>query len=990
MEYTQKQKKAIEISGQSVLVSAAAGSGKTSVLTARIVSLILKGADIQNMLVTTFTNAAAGEMKARIARALLLHSEDKRMREQADLVSGAAIGTFHSLCSRIVRENYDFLGISRGFRILDEKETQTLRAEGMEELLEDLYAEGDPDFLRVVSRYTKRGRDEGIAHMIFKLHDFSRAKPDPAGWLSFAAGIPYESYCRYAGSDSPEIKEEYAHTLPDVSCMIRMTERFGENYAAKKAQKNGADYDDLLHMALRVLKERAYEYEYIFVDEYQDTNPVQEAIIRRLARGDNLFMVGDIKQSIYKFTLADPEIFLKKAAEFKNTDLAGELLCMNENFRSAQKVVDVVNGVMEKIMSPALGEIEYTPEERLICKTEEKGGVEALLCEAKNAEEKNIREAVMVADKIEELDAGKPDGVRYGDIVLLVRSRGGFSDAVKKVFSLRGIPLVFDLEEKKDIPELDLFVNILRMVENPMQDIPLLSVLRAFVLDENELAAVRLYRGRGPYFEAAGAYAQTHEDAAAKKLNRFFDKISYLKTCVAALPFRDFIEKAAKAFDFGTFMLCASKGKHEAFEALKEVCAALAEAGEGSLHTVLRALMDLKKREGCYVKVKPAAGTDSVRLMTMHRSKGLEFPVVFCCNLHRRFNMRDLFSNEQIIIHSEMGVLPNFVDTEKCVFRPTAARSAAAARLKAEYKSEDLRVLYVAMTRAQSRLFLCGCVNDAQKAFENWGNYAAGNKEFSDANCMLDWVMGALPRDVAVSVLEPGRPETRVCAELDMEALNRTLREEGKNAKGSAPIIALAGRLKVPAKLSVSEIKKQSAPIRVGMRPVRDESEITGAKLGTLVHAVMESIGFEDDTAQNVAERLFGREIITRAEREAIEKNAVMIDAFFRSELAARIRDSEKVIREMPFNVRLPADEIGYDSNLLVTVQGVLDLAFMEGDSWVLVDYKTDWVQGDVQEYKNIYEKQLSLYAGALLAVTGIPVKERWLCFLRSNTQVQV
>jgi len=994
MEYTEKQKRAVEAGGRSVLVSAAAGSGKTSVLTGRIVSLILGGGDIRKMLVTTFTNAAAGEMKARIVRALMRHAEDKRMREQAELVGGASIGTFHSLCRRIIVENYDLLGISRGLRILDEKETQVLRAESMEELLDGLYEEGDADFLRVVSRYSKRGSDDQIAKMVYKLHDFSRAKPDPLGWLAFAAAVPYGTYCANAGGDSPEVKEEYDHTMPDVACLARITERFGEVFAARKAEKNGADYDDLLHMALRVLRLRAYDFDYIFVDEYQDTNPVQEEIIRRLAREDNLFMVGDIKQSIYKFNLADPEIFLQKAAEFRNTDFPGELLCMNENFRSAQKVVDAVNGIMERVMSPALGEIDYAPEERLICKTGAGGATEALLCEAVNAEDGNMKEAAMIADKIEEIISRPAEGtdgtVKYGDITLLVRSRSDFSEAAKRVFQSRGIPLVFDLEERRDIPELDLFVNILRVVENPMQDVPLLSVLRAFVLDDGELAALRIYKKEGPYFEAAGAYAQDMAGETAEKLKGFFEKIAYLKTCEAALSFRDFVEKAAEAFNFNVFMLCASGGKYEAFAALKDLCASLAGAFEGSLYLVNRALADLKKREGCYVKTKPASGADAVRLMTMHRAKGLEFPVVFCCNLHRQFNMRDLFANEQIIVHSKMGILPNFVDADRCVQRTTAAREAAVLKLKAEYKSEDLRVLYVSMTRARNMLFLCGCIKNAQKAFENWEAYKTGNKEYTEANCMLDWVMGALPDDVPFSVAEPAAQPIQKRSGLDIERLNAELMEEGRREETHMDFISLPHRSKVPAKLSVSEIKKQESTLRVSMRPVRDESEITGAKLGTLVHAVMEHISFKEDTATAAAARLYAREIITDAERDAIEKNAAMIDAFFTTELAARIRRSQRIIKEMPFNLLVPAEEIGYESGLKVAVQGVLDLAFLEEGKWVLVDYKTDYVPGDVQEYKKIYEKQLDLYAKALRSITGITVAEKWLCFLRDNIQVEV
>ncbi len=996
MEYTEKQQKAIGTRGKSVLVSAAAGSGKTSVLTARIVSLISEGADIRNMLIATFTNAAAGEMKTRIARALLRAGDDKRIREQSELVMNANIGTFHSLCSRIIRENYNILGISHSYKILSDRETQNLRAESMDELLDDLYEFQDDDFLRILERYANRGADEAVQKMVLKLYDFAMAKPDPGSWLSAAAGKTYEEYCELAGGNTPEIRDEYDHTMTDVRVLTRMAQDFGDIFAAKKAEKNAFDYDDLLHMALRALEERSYNFDYIFVDEFQDTNPVQEEIIRRLAREDNLFMVGDIKQSIYKFNLADPEIFLKKAVEFKNPLFEGELLCMNENFRSASQVVDAVNQIMCRVMSPDLGEIEYTPDEMLICKNGDEGAVQALVCETGRGAEKSAGEAAAVADAILSVIGkkirinGKEREIRYGDIALLVRARNDFTEAVKKVFYSRNIPLMFDLEEKKELPELDLFVNVLRIIENPAQDVPLLSVLRSFAggFDENELAAVRLYKQEGPFWAAAEEYVKNQTDGLAQKLRRFFGKIASLKIFAAGESFADFISKTADAFEFDDYMLCISGDKREAFKKLVGLCAELGEARGGSLYLVNRALLETRKRDGCYVKTKPAGGGDAVRLMTMHHSKGLEFPVVFLCSLHKQFNMRDLFSNAQIVIHSQMGVLPNYVDPEKCVCRSTAARNAAIARLKAEYKSEELRILYVAMTRAKNMLYLCGCVPDELKAFEKWNEYASGSKQFLEANCMLDWVMGALPPHIPVARITPGEQTFAEKPALNIEKLNGELLAGGTPEK---EIVALPARIKVPAKLSVSEIKKQESPLRISIRAVKNENEITGAKLGTLVHAVMEHIDFKGDNALAAAERLFSREIITQAERDAIQKNAGMIDAFFTTSLAQRIRQSGKVIKEMPFNVLLPANEVGYESALKVTVQGVLDLAFMEEGEWVLVDYKTDRIDGnDPGELQKMYRKQLSLYAGALEKITGIPVKQRYLCFLRNNLQIKV
>ena len=284
-------------------------------------------------------------------------------------------------------------------------------------------------------------------------------------------------------------------------------------------------------------------------------------------------------------------------------------------------------------------------------------------------------------------------------------------------------------------------------------------------------------------------------------------------------------------------------------------------------------------------------------------------------------------------------------------------------------------------------LVLCGCVPDAQKAFEKWNGYTSGNKEFLESNCMLDWVMGALPGNVQVTCVTPEDQTLAKKPALDIQKLNMELLAGGNPEK---KIIALPRRFKVPAKLSVSEIKKQESPMHGSIRAVKDENEITGAKLGTLVHAVMEHISFADDNAAAAAGRLFNREIITEAERDAIRKNAEMIDAFFTTGLAKRIRQSVKVIKEMPFNVLVRANEVGYEGDLPVTVQGVLDLAFMEEGAWVLVDYKTDQVRGDPGEIQKMYQKQLSLYADALTKITGVSVKQRYLCFLRNNLQIEV
>ena len=1101
MQFTRKQQRAIGTDEKSVLVSAAAGSGKTSVLAKRVARLVLDGCDIRNMLIMTFTNAAAAEMRQRISREIAgAAGSDARLCQQAEFVSLADISTFHSFCGKAVRQNYALLGISPNFRICDQNEAGRLRTEAVRELFDDRYEEQDGDFLRLVARYTTRANDARLTEYVFDLYNYIMSKPDPFGWAeaSLEKGEDYIAFLkreyehgmllklrearqlmelaadissgfdagqqkkdeecaallaemigcvkrdgfagmagRFAGSTLPACKrklceehkekigllyktarahlknvlqdkndmrfeetakEELAHTQRDVAALVSLARDFAERYTEKKEERNVLDYEDLQHFALRALNDEgvrrfyAQQYAHVFVDEYQDTNPVQEEVIKAVSTGGSLFMVGDIKQSIYKFRLADPMIFKQKAQEFKTETRENEIILMNDNFRSSRSVIETVNFVMDSVMSERTGEIVYDEGESLLCNIEG-GHAEILLCKAA-AGEKDARQAAMIADSIEkqrgetvgDARTGKPRPIRYGDIAILLRSRSEFLNVLKNELRNRGIPCVVDMEQAQDLREIELFVNLLRLVDNTRQDVPLLSVMRSYIgaFDEEDFAQIRLLKNeRGiPFYEAAEAYAQK-EDALGGRLRTFYGKLKKLRLYAQSLSLGEFLLRAEREYDFEAYVACTPGGaaKRNVFVRFMEMAVQTAQSVGGSLYLLLRALADIKKRDGAYICTGvQGADADCGRIMTIHGSKGLEFPVVYIARMEAALRPQEL--NKSILLHSEYGIVAKYVDEESLLRRDTLETLLAKERLMGEYKSEELRILYVAMTRAKERLFLAGSTTDFDKQAAAW-ELMRRTGNFQDAKCMLDWVMAANAGHgkIPVSLFAGGGEKGRESEGFDYPAFKRALLD------GAQPkeLISIPAHKAVPAKVSVSAVKQaQGQKLRAFLRPQAEETEeITGARLGTLIHSVMERLTKGQELGA-AAEDMLARNIITADERDAILKNREMAEAFLRTPLYERIRSSPRVLREQSFNLQAGAQSIGFEGEEEMLVQGILDLAFLEDGKWVLVDYKTDRVSEQaVEKAAQGYAVQLDLYTRALEEISKIPVKERYLYFMR-------
>lgn len=1113
MQYTEKQRRAIETASGTVLVSAAAGSGKTSVLARRVARLVEQGADVREMLVMTFTNAAAAEMRLRIAKELYSASvtaQDRRLVEQSELAGAADICTFHSFCAKTVRENYLHADVSPDFRILAEDEAASLRMNTLREFFDLLYEQQDAGFLRLLTRFTTRAEDRQLMQMLLRVYEGMLGQPQPYDWALQSVAMPQEVYiaglkevyaemllgklqdalalmqlaCTVAeeyseaqaladtvaietledmlacaqgtdiveamecfgefkipaivrGADpaireisgewrttarknlkefledtvyctfEAEVSQQLEHTQQDVQEMVRLIRIFDKMYAAQKKERNALDYEDLQHKALEALRQNGAQYQqkyaYLFVDEYQDTNPVQDEIINLIHHsGNKLFMVGDIKQSIYRFRQADPGIFRRKAQNFRQTEDGGEMIVMNDNFRSAGSVIDAVNFVMGCVMSERLGEVTYCEEEEL-SKTAEGGDVRVLLCTVNEEEDEeesvsaHMAQAEMIAQSIAQVlrdgvtdsRTAKPRQIGYGDIAVLMRSRSELTGEIKRALDVRGIPCVISMKQVRDIPEAELFINLLRVIENPMQDVPLLCVLRSYIgnFDEEDFAAIRLtYNDKRPFHMAATQYAEENENALGRKLQAFFEELETRAQQCRALPLMDFIRSLVEEYDFYVYLMSVRGGnsKRVIFEELLALMGTLVELSGNSLYGLLRELAEIKKRDGGYVQSSESARqADCVQIMTIHGSKGLEFPVVYLAGMNKRFNMKD--SNESFLLHSEYGVSASYVDEISREKYETVERSILRYRIACENRSEELRMLYVAMTRAKECLYITGYVKDKERQFEKWG---ALSGRYDKASCMLDWVMAANMQgkaiEVEVNTVLPTGEQTKI---FDFDQWKQSMLEE----KHPLELISLPQTERIPAKVSVSAVKRSQQPgIRSFLQPQKvEEEEITGAQLGTLVHGMMEHIVKNGGAFEAEAQRLLEANLVSPKEYEALLKNRAMVEGFLQSELYTRVKNATRVLFEQPFNMRIPAKEIGYDSAETMLVQGIIDLAFLEQGKWVLLDYKTDRVEEQgIKKAAAGYAVQLDLYARALTQITGIPVIEKYLYFMRPGIQV--
>ncbi len=1188
MQWTDEQKSAIETRDCNVLVAAAAGSGKTTVLVERIVQLITdpaKPTDIDRMLVTTFTEAAASKMKHEIGQALEkrleANPEDKNLARQLVLLDNARICTVHAFCMRLVRTGFQKLDIEPDFGIGESGEMKLLLAKSVDLLFEELYENGDEGFLDLLESYTTARSDSGLRDILLALYHFAASMPFVDRYFDMANALYaiqeksthpwfcqigemailrlqsciqnlsrlqartafYDGLSKYGDALGEDIshlmhmvavlkkgefdrvgdlarnykapsarvgkdgdvdellkkqistaRKERSDLLKEIGAsyfpadaqraladlaacgeksraISRMVLRLGEIYGEEKKSRGVLDFSDLEHMAVRLLcardengnlvpsdeaREIAAGLDYILVDEFQDTNALQETIFSMISRGDNLFMVGDVKQSIYSFRHTDPHIFKQKKDTFSDSAGKNRRVIMSQNFRSRSEVIDSVNQVFARVASEKVGEITYDATERLNAglkypqadgKTSG-GKTEVLVGVGERAGiSEDEMEAHIIARRILELlDSGymlydaKKDSMRpasFRDIVLLMRSYRYSASTYIQVLESYGIPCYADSGSGYfENSEITFMLSVLKAIDNPQQDIDLIAVMRSvlFGFDENDLLRIRVLKPGAPFYDCVCLCAKA-EDALAKRCAAFVNTLTRWRSYVQYMTTYELIGALYRETDYDLFAMGQRNGayRYENLNMLFERARAFDASGFKGLFNFITYIDGLKNAQTDDGDAKLIGeAQDVVRIMSIHKSKGLEFGVVFLAHATKAFNNRDLSS--PLLMHKSLGLGFDVVDRDLCYKYPSAAKLAIREKLRMENLSEELRILYVGMTRAREKLIITGV-----KANFEFDSYAVEGESGSlplfmpaSAHCYLDWVMAAvMMQNGGRSEIEE-RTDTAVSTPLfEVQTFTQTYLtqtpvqtvSQADAAQQAAPLLTPEQReisavmaytyphmadAALPSKVSVSEVKRmvetELDPEAVGwydsgslaVPQFGTNAEMDAAKRGTVMHYVLQLLDLSQvaDESQITAqlERMVEDGILTKEERKCVRTEKIA--GFFSSPLGVRMQKSGKVLREFPFEIQVPAEKLfaGYAGESHILVQGIVDCCFEEADGLVLLDYKTDRAKTpeDIEAIRVRYGVQVEYYARALSQITGKRVKEKYLYLLSAEQALEM
>ncbi len=1124
MKWTQEQAKAIETRGSNILLSAAAGSGKTTVLVERVLSLLTSGeTEIDRLLVVTFTRAAAADMRMKLARELGKRAAegDEHCRRSQLMLEQASISTLHSFCSEFLRGHFEAAGIDPAFRVLDGTETQRLMDEALEEAVEEAYRAGDEALMQLDYGRGPEGVTEMARILLWALDE----RPDPEAWLEEMLGSKdifslwtgevmgaarraidqALVFCREAKDASDATENCIDAALNDIKMLQDLAGRTefddmqralkeikfvrvaskrgmpqGDEFKAlrneakkvigniklkdidlsvaladaeklrpqlkrlseivlcaqqkcmqKKTELAALSYSDLEHRTLAALRDDAVAqdlretYDYIFVDEYQDTSDVQEALVSRLSRADNRFMVGDVKQSIYRFRQAEPSLFLDKYERYGRGE-GGTLLPLTANFRSRPAILNFVNRVFERAMCGGDSEVTYDALARLNHGNKELtgGSVTVHILEAPDASEDADaadlevceREAVLIGKRIRELMAEDPS-LKYSDFAILTRMRRGVMGHMAAVLTQMNIPAFAEgTDSYYDSVEVMLALSLLKLTVNRRSDVELIGVLRSPMLNFSvqELALIRVAAPDVPFVEACEAYAKQTDDLA-ERLQAFFTRLDgwHLLSMNLGLG-----QLCRRVIDESGLYECAGAlpGGAQRQCNLDQLCLKADRYDQnisGALTRFLRYCEKLRASGSGDDAPALASDEDAVRLMTVHKSKGLEFPVVFGAMLNRGYNTRG--GSDALSVHRELGLGCCYCDPELQSRRKTLPQYAIDERELRESSAEELRILYVLLTRAKDRLELVGSIKAGayEKQKMRWH---AMVETPGAAKSHLDVIMPALedaPEGLCEVVLHRDMDYSVLNSEGGVSNLLSDIAPAGEDDALLQMLswkYADADAARQPLKLTVTgmlrEVQGPEAPEPLLERPnfmAETPARMTGTERGTAYHRAMELLDFaplrglnERDCTREIARQLDsfaenGR--MQLSQREAVSPSVPA--RFFGREVGRRLISAEYVRREWPFNVMmrmseaLRPEEMTTVEDREILVQGTLDCCFIEDGQWVLLDYKTDR-SNDAQALTAHYRNQLRLYALALERITERPVKEIRLCLLMGGEDILI
>lgn len=861
---------------------------------------------------------------------------------------------------------------------------------------------------------------------------------------------------------SKEANETMNEVYPILKKIEKMVLEFEEKFANKKREKNRIDFHDIEHFALQLLiqkdeegqvipsniaKQLQEKYDEIAIDEYQDSNLVQEYILNSVSKQNNIFMVGDIKQSIYRFREAKPELFLEKYRNYEEvseipTKGNGRKIKLFKNFRSREEVLNLTNWFFQQIMSEKLGDVEYDEEEYLnlgasyqeeenrlpelhildLAKEEREIESQEDGIEEQETEiiEKNVEEAKMVVRLIQELfDKNvmvydKKQGrrkIEYKDIAILLRSTANIAPIYEKELTANHLPVFCDTSsEYLETTEIQTIVALLKIIDNPMQDIPLVQVLRSTIgnFTDNDLVEIRLSDAKGYFYEAMLKKRITATEELRRKIDRFLTQIQSWREEEKELPLNELIWKIYMDTNYYHYVGLLNNGnvKQANLKMLFERAKQYETASFKGLYHFIHFVDRLRQKNNDLSSAKIVGENDNViRIMSIHKSKGLEFPVVFVCNTGKQFNKQDL--NESILIHQELGFGPNYKNRSLAIEYPTLAKEAIKLQLEKELISEEMRVLYVALTRAKEKLIITGSSKDWDKSCkekqEMLSLYAKKEQEKLEERLVkkyhsyLDWFTLLLQQkekqnNIIVQVHKKQEKEKQ-------EEIVRETKEE-KEAIEKEKIEKIKQELEwkypyqissqIPTKTSVSKLKekRQEETRQIEWQELRQnkqeyhlqepefakkkQEKISSARKGTLIHLCIQKLDekkeYSKEDLKKLVKSLVQKEIVL--EEEAKEIPISVLESYQQSNLWKELKTAKEIHKEEPFYLQIPANRMRkeYPSEDKILVQGIMDLYYInQKNELVLVDYKTDYIEKE-QESKLIekYQEQLELYQEAL------------------------
>ena len=1188
-KWTNEQLSAITQKGNNILVAAAAGSGKTTVLVERIIRKIINdNVDIDKILVVTFTNAAASEMRERILTALYKQIDEdplnQRLRKQIVLLNKASICTIDAFCLDIIRNNFFEIGASSNFRIADNTELELLKQEAIEETFEELYLENDDEFNKLIELYAGYKDDENLKNIILKIHNYIQSAPFPEDWLEeqiekfnmsniedfsqtewgkiilknfrdevlnsiqilesskhqldmitelskfslvvaddinqlkfleqnwdnwerayeIANNLKFKTWPtdkkvvsnlkedtkkardnvkkRISKAVSQTFIYNTEEAVEDINAMYPIlkkikdvTLKFMEKFSEKKSNKNIMDFSDIEHYALKILLKKdengiyqktevAKKYEEKFneiaIDEYQDSNLVQEYILTSISNGKNIFMVGDVKQSIYRFRQAKPELFLDKYQKYGlEPNEYGQKIKLFKNFRSRENILDTTNLIFSDIMSADFGEIEYDESEYLnlgatyeeptenvefagkteldiidLKKEENEDGEEIEEDSSSELLEKTEIEAKFVANRIQKLIKSKYQvydrktgyrDITYKDIVILLRATSNTANVFEKELLNLNIPVFSDQAENYlESIEIRTITSLLKIIDNPYRDIPLVTVMRSIIGDftDNELIEIRLTQNEGYFYDSLKeAKASPKIDGKLKeKVINFLDKLNKWREEERYLPLNEFIQKIYEETDYYNYVRLMPNGqvRKANLKMLLDRAKDYEKISFKGLFNFIRYLEKVKSSNSDLSSAKVIGENENVvRIMSIHKSKGLEFPVAIISRTDKKFNQKDL--NESILLHQDIGFGMQYINYDRKIEYTTATKEAIKIKTKEESIAEEMRILYVALTRAKEKLIITGVENDFTKSIEQKKelleiyekeNYKINHLVLKKYLSYLEWIelvylnhqdienqitLNKIAKKDVLKAEENQEEQEKRNIELpekiDYEKINEILNWQYKYKEMT----------NIQSKMSVTKIKElknnetqKQQHIEIKPKFMLDKTKVSSAERGTIIHLILQKLDFtkeysKEELAQFV-NNLCTKNIITQIQKDSI--NIEKIYQIINTQFIKNLKNAKEIKKETPFYTYINTKEIYNTQNSEnILVQGIIDLYYInQQNEVILVDYKTDYVEGSGEELIDKYKVQLEIYKKALEESLKEKVKHVYIYSIYLNKEIEI